>query len=757
MRRERRLAEFLYERRKACGLFLLVATVISLIQFQHFDLDYNLLNQIPKGSPERERIDELEDVFGRSDLIVVALESEDIFTPERLGEIERLTQEFSKIPEVESVLSLSNAAVLQELDGEVATPGVMDSYQRGEQSLEELRAEVLGNTGLVKQVISEDGTAAAINLFIEESMKEADERDALMDRVSSILETIRVEGLTGGYTGNNPLIVDAIRAMKADLILYVLLTPVAMGILLILLFRQGTIRTISLTVLVPLILIFLSVVCTLGIFFGLRQSLGLATTLLPTLIALITLSDVIHGLALYFAGRETGASQKDRIVHCLEHLLEACFMTSVTTAIGIGSLMSSEVQSIRQFGIWAAVGIFLSYAIVMLGLPSLLSWFPGDSRKTRGKSGDVLLQWASRFSRERGRAILYTSLAVLLVCGWYASEIEVEAQTSKSLPESAPSLQALNVVDQQLSGIGNLEGIFKGEPGVFREPWALEEVGKMHEHFASIPEMNLVISPWSILRDLHQVVENDGRDLPKHRDDIADYYYMLEVSASADRTREFITSDHAWARVSGRSEGLSSKEYLHYFREMEEYAEEELDERLSFHTTGRMKVFASTVTVLAQSLLSSLGWTFGLIAILLMIHFRSVKVGLISLLPNVVPVLVPLGLMGIFGIRLTAATVMVSCLAVGLAVDNAIHFLARYRREFAGGKTVDEALEVAVRETGRAILIVSLVIAGGFLVFLFSDFRPNRYFGFLLAVAMTTAPIVDILLLPILIRHLKVR
>lgn len=753
MSMQRQIATFLYDARWINLVLLIAGTVLAVSQLKYFEVDHNLLGQVDPRSEEVVRIRELERTFGRSDSVIVALKAADIFTPEIIEELTRLSKVLEKLPNVESMLSLANVTTVTSGNGSAQAVRVLDAYERGEESLAELKARVLSNPGLIKLVVAMDGTAAAINLFIDEKLRTTAERDALMDSIQEELERIQVPGVQGFYTGNNPLIVDAIRSMKSDMDRYFWMTPLLMGILLVALFRRGN------AVAVPLILIVMAVVWTLGAFFGLRKSLGLASSILPILISLTTLSDAIHAMSYYFTTGEGGSSNRERIINTMEHLLAACFMTSATTAIGIGSCITSEVETIRQFAFWAAFGIMMAYVLVMVGLPVLLSVFPGR-RMSGTVHREAFWQWVYTYTGSGKVMILLGTFVVLGASAWATSFIRVEAQVSDSLPVDTPAMRGLSVVDEKLMGIGNLEVVIKGEPGVFEEAWALAEVREIHEFLRQIPEVTVVISPWSILRDLHAVLEEgdpspDG--IPSRRADIQDYYYMVESSASAERLVEFVVKDRSWARISARCKGLSSSEYLKYFREIEDFAGKNLDPRLKLHTTGRMKVFSKSVTVLVGSLFSSLFWSLILIAGVMVVHFRSVKIGLISLLPNVVPVLIPLGLMGVCGIPLTAATSMVSCLAVGLAVNNSIHFLARYRWELHYGFGLEEGLKRAMSRTGRAIIVASIVIAGGFTIFLLSDFAANRYFGFLLAVSMLTAPVVDLLLLPILIRLARVQ
>jgi len=757
---ERRLALLFVNCRWILLVILTAITVFLGFKIvSDFGVDHNLLDQLSKNDPDLITLREFEETFGQSDLLVVTLEMDDVFTPEHLEEIARVTSAFEDNYDLESVDSLANAKEMRQIEGMAVAEPLLESYQLGDLTLEEFKKTVMENPTIVGNYVSKDGQVAAINLYIASSLVpggyEAD-RDTLMGKIREVMETVP-DDIDAKLTGPKAIISDAIFYVEEDVSRYFWVTPLIMGILLMVLFRRFS------AVIVPVFLIVVSVIWALGVFFLAGNSLGLATTLLPTLIALITLSDAIHALSHYYGDAFPEANTKrDRIVVTMEHMISACFMTSITTAVGIGSLVTSPVKSVHEFGIWAAVGIGFAYLLVMSLLPLLLFMLPAPKPADEDAPIEKSNKWTKvlPFTQKFSAGIWVATIILTLGSVYYAFQVKIEAQLSAYLPEQAPSLQGLDVVDKRMSGVGNLELQLNAEPGTFEQAWAIEEVDELHKYLETLPGVNQVYSPASIIREAHRTLSDEevpSGELPKEDSQIADYFYFLSVSAWADRLTSFVTEDYGKARINSRVENQTTMEYTISREKIEAFAAENLDPRIELITTGRLKLFSANVNALVNSLLRSLSWTFGLIALLLLIHFRSIKIALVSLLPNLIPVLVPLAVMGIGGIPLNAATVMVSCLAIGLAVDNAIHFLARYRRETAAGLSMEEALQTTLVHTGKAIVIVSLVIAGGFTIFLFSSFAPNRYFGLLVALAMLTAPIVDLLLLPLLIRLFRVK
>ena len=722
-------------------------------QFRHFSVDNDPLEQLPEDTPEVQVLREFQANFGRIDLLVVALEVQNddiaIFSAPVLDAIASLTNQFEELDGIESVVSLANVSELRESDGMVEARPLFDRLADGKAAPADLEEIALANPAWVGNVVSADAAAVAFNLFVEESLTEQDDRTHLVRSIREILAADTPRGLHPTVTGSAAIVLDSIDYLSQDVHRYLRYTPVIMALLLLALFRRAS------AFLIPILLIVFAVIWTLGLFFLTGNSIGMATTLLPTLISLIALSDVIHALTHYY-GLEI-PDKRERIVQTMEHMIRACFMTSITTAVGIGSLSSSSVATIRQFGVWSAIGIFIAYCLVMILVPIFLSFLPAP--RPRASRAEAARHWGNAvaaFAQSKSRLIWGTTAVTLVVAGILISNVRIETQVSTFLPQNAPSLEGLKVVDEKLAGAESIELMITAEPGTFEQAWAIREIDELHRFVQDLPGVNMAFSPASIIRDAHRTLGRpDSSDpaaaLPGNDNEVAEYFFMLSVSAWAEHLTSFVVDDFSAARISARVQAASTAEHLEYFRRIETFAAQNLDPRLTLETTGIMRIFATHVSALIKSLFRSLSWTIGLIAILLIIHFRSFKVAFVSLLPNIVPVVIPLGVMGLAGISLTGGTVMVSCIAIGLAVDHDIHFLARYRRETASGLGLHEALRVTIGHTGKAIVIVSIVIAGGFAIFLFSSFVPNRYFGLLVAIAMLTAPIVDLLLLPLLI------
>lgn len=785
----RAIATFVVDHRWIILSVVSVITVFFGWQLRHFDIAHDPTDQIPKDDPETIVLDKFEDTFGKSEIVIVVIEAEDIFTTEILSYIQRVTdalepaewefeEGWQKDPDkhpktigetIRSLTSLTNLTDYKIEDGQVETFPLIEKIPAAAEELKALRERVLANRIWVGQVISEDGTVAAINLDNNESVESIKARNTFVRQLREIIAD-PPEGVTIHLTGFTPIMSDATFYLNRDVARFLWLTLLVMGALLLFIF--GSLRG----VVIPLFLILATVVWTLGLFFLVGEKLDLATVLMPTLISLICLSDVVHTLVHQ---RELSPSVQDKrelVIETMEHMTEVCFMTSITTAAGIGTLIVSDLQAIRQFGLWSCIGILIAYVLVVSLLPVLLMMFGRPKHRARitdptetGRSGRFLNQIIA--FTQRDRVWIWASVIVfVLVSALMIKRIRIEAELSTYLPNSADSVMGLDLVDAKLSGVGNLQIVARGEDQVFTQPWALKEIEEIHEFASKQKDVATVVSLVPIIKGYHRMQNENDPAMEVIPDDeflIADYLIQIESSVIGERLHEIVTlfdedgpEDQSWydtTRIAIQMRSMNSADQLELLEKIDAFIAKNSDERLTIQTTGRAKMFASQVQALVEGQMKSLVWTIVLITLVLMFHFRSVKAALVSLLPNAIPVLLPLAVMGMSKIHLNISTSMVSCLAVGLAVDNAIHFLARYRREAKEGKDIGAALRIAVQSSGRAVIFVTLVIVGGFAIYLGSSFEPNRNFGMLVGLAMIGAAVADLVLLPFFIRvfHLK--
>jgi hypothetical protein len=293
---------------------------------------------------------------------------------------------------------------------------------------------------------------------------------------------------------------------------------------------------------------------------------------------------------------------------------------------------------------------------------------------------------------------------------------------------------------------------------VFKEPWALAQVGALQRYVESLPESNKAFSVVDFVRTFNKVLHDDDPAfdrIPETRQAVAQYLLLFEMTGEQEMLERFVNADYSYTRISARIRSLGSAGHTELIEHIEKYASTQIDPRLKFETTGMVVLYASYTTALVKGQINSLIIAFFIITLMMIVHLRSLKIGLLSMVPNLMPVVLTIGVMGMMDISLNVATVMIACIALGIAVDDTIHYLSRYGEELRAGKSIDAAMERTIFGAGRGMIFTSLVITGGFFVLCFSSFHTNRAFGILTGITMITAVFADLLVLPVLIRTLK--
>ena len=737
-------------------LLLVGLTALLAVPLRGLRVAQSETQELSADDPDVLYFNEFQQRFDTAELMVILVRADDIFTSDVLRTLQAVTDAVLELPRVRNVFSLANAVSFRATEGEFDPEPFLDTIPESRQILRRKRAEALANPRWVRNLVSPDGTTASVNVMLAALAESSSDRIAVVDDVRAVLDRHRRPGVEFLVTGISPLMRDMRTCVGRDVRNFLWLTP-----LLILVLLFFTFRTLP-GVVIPMIVIVTAVVWTLGLFAACGRALGMATAMVPTLIAVICLSDVIHILSHYYELQPRNHDRREVLAVAMDHMLNACFMTSITTAAGFASMVVSPIRTIREFGLAAAVGILVAYLLAVTLVPILLSFVPvarAGRRQRREPQGLArLLDRASGTSPLRQRFLPFLLLLLVLACAAGISRLRVETQISSFLPDSAPSVRALTALQEKMAGFGSLEIGVDGAPGVFKEPWALAELVALQVFLESREEIDKAFSFAGILQELHRGRAGDGStdSIPADRGTIAEYILLLSLSDQPELVQALVSKDYGSARVTARMQAVTTKQQVQLLAAVDDFAREHTDSRLQVHTTGVSKLYATRITALVRSQLLTLIVTCLVIGALLALHMRSVRVAVLSMAPNVLPVLATLGMMGLAGISLNLSTVMISCIALGIAVDDTIHFLVRYRRETRGGAGIEEAIRRTVRSTGRAMVSTSAVIAAGFALFIFSRFGPNRHFGVLMAFTMVAALMADVVLLPFLIRVFKI-
>jgi len=732
-------------------------TIFLALQGSRLRSGWNEQTELSANDPALATFQQFLERFGGQEYLLVILQGDDLFSPKGLTYLQQLTDSLWEVPHAVDVVSLSTLPICR---GEGANARMEPFYLEPPATRDEsdrLQSEALDNPLWVGSLVSADGHTACINVMLPSLSDQVTDRLESVAAVEAILQQNPNPLLEVSFTGLSPMASDMQAALQGDLIRFLILTPILVMACLFWAFRTGR------GMWVPALVISMAVVWAMGLLGLSGGSLNICTVMLPTLVAVNALSYSIHLLNGVHESCARGGEHQKILIRTLAHLAPPIWIAAVTTAMGFGALLFTELRSLRELGLFSAIGILLAVLLCMTLVPILLSWLPlpapSAHRHVRVRSLRwTLWQVASFVNRDRWKIpallVLLIGLSVLGI-----RHIHVETQWARYLPDSAPSIHALQVVEENLAGFHVLELELEGPEGTFHEPWALRELDQLQQTLTAWPQVDKTMSAVDLVRELHQArnpeaSQGEAAALPESAGELAEIRLLYSMAGPGGMMEAFLTKDGSAARLSLRLPSMTTAEQLQLIEQIDETAAQSLDSRLTLHSTGVVKLFAVKLHALVRSLMKSFALSFLLIAGVLSIQLRSIRVGLCSMIPNVLPVLLGFGLMGYLGIPLSASTVMIASVGIGIAVDDTIHMLLRYRQELQAGRSPESAVRRTLLGTGRAVVFSSIGLTAGFTVLAFSRFSLNREFGLLTAFIMLAALLTDLFVTPYLVRAL---
>lgn len=534
---------------------------------------------------------------------------------------------------------------------------------------------------------------------------------------------------------------------------YVALATIVMFLCMVVLFRRFWGIFIS----------FLSVFSGMIIFFGvlgwIGQALDLLATLFPILLVIVGTSDVVHLMTKYVDEMRRGNDKRTALKKTLKEIGMATFMTSFTTGIGFLSLFSSKMPPVRNFGLLSAIGVMLAFVTVILLTTALVSWFGPDQlmrKKSQQNKLDHWLQKINRFTFLRPKTITISTLLLIGLSIFWSSKISTNLTAQRDLPRNSRILSSFQAVDTTLNGIDaiSIAMIAEGKH-TFHELDLQNAIENLENEVRKNPLVGQVHTLNTFYKLANRYFHNNDP-----------VYYKLAENESQQQKLKTVIEKHLKeplnALLSG--DGKTAKLFINlpdigsgkiraFNDKLDAWIAQNIDStKIKFKHTGHRYILDKNQEMLAASLMYSLGFAFLIVAICMALLFKNLKMVLISLIPNIVPLLVTAGLIGILGFQLDPKVAIVFTVAFGIAVDDSIHFLARYRLERAAGKNIDEAIEATFKETGKAMLFTTIILFLGFGTLVFSNFPPTYTIGLLLSITLLVALVADFLLLPLLLR-----
>lgn len=701
----------------------------------------------------------------------------EVFEPTALADIRRITDWLEASDDAIRVTSLAN----MHLPRNERTPSGEWSLNLGElvPSVDETNPALARQVAkwvneeplLERVVVSADGSKTTFVVELSEEARQINTLLGVVDRLDAQL-AIWEKDLDSHpdleLSGLPSVRVDIITALQKEQMRFLPITGVLMSLLLLWMFRRAA------GVLLPITSVLLALAWTMAILVLIDQPINIINSVLPTLMMIIGLSDGIHLLSRASEEATVDRPREEIIVSTVKHMGMACFLTSLTTAIGFGSLVMARTEILQNFGLHTAMGVMLTYVSTLLFIPAMLTWMRPPVRSGLTATSPGLIE----------RGMVYISLyvrtypkrqvviGVALIGAAAAASVawgNIDTRLLETFPEGHKTRVLTHEVEDEFSGVLPLIiSIDAEEKGYFEAPENLQKLSTLAQTVkARDPEMVLkTASVYDLLQVFRSAYLNDPslRDTPfANRAQVKTVLRLYRQDAEADVNR-WLDPENRHALVSVRIRDLGAKRgkalVAIVVEEVEALfgegsAEGVIDakppphrQKVQVRLAGDVYLASAGMMNFIYDLMSSLGMASFLIFGVMTLLFRSVRIGLISILPNILPLVGTSGWMALRGIELNTSTVIIFSISLGLAVDDTIHFLSRYKEERKQGFSINEAVERTYLGAGRAIVITSVVLICGLAVLLTTDFMPTRYFAELSGCTVIGALAGDLFILP---------
>jgi hypothetical protein len=713
---------------------------------------------ISKDDPVYQTYERFRQEFGGQRTLLIALKSDQLFSPDSLQFIREVTAALERVQMVERVQSLSTANIVRSLppdpqgadDGGIEVQALLDEQLDAPGAVERVRRRALDDALLKGDLVSDDGTVTAIVVsFDEDRIDEV--RSGIIDQIHQLVDPRLPAGMQAYYNGSLEISETYNRVTIANT---KNLTPPILGLTvagIYLMFRSWRITVLL------VIAVLVSAVWTMGLFVEMGFTYNVLASMMPALVLILAVADDVHIVQHFNHELRATGSREQAFKSSVEHLFMPLLAASGTTAIGLASLATSDVVAVRAFGIGAAVGVMVDFVMSLVFVPTLLMWLKpelGEAPQERYLLGPM--RSVARFSMRHARGVAVVTMLTMLLAAAGTWWLHVDTNHMNFFAEDHPLHQSAKVIDEQLSGIYSFNILLEGEPDSMKSPEALRRMEELRVRVEKLPFVKKVVSLADYVkrvnRELNGGVES-AAVVPQSADAIAQELFVFGLSDEGRRELERIAaSDFSRAQVSVKLASMSSDLVFEQIRLTEQVASEVFaGSGITPTVTGSGRIFATLDHYLVVSQLSSFGTAFLFVFAVIFVVFRSARFGILGIIANALPVCAVLGLMGWLGISLNVATVMVASVALGIVDDDTIHFIGRFRREAASGATTEEAIEAATMHEGRASLTTAIINSLGYGIMVFSAYKPTAWFGGLLALTMIVAFVAEVFVVPAVI------
>jgi predicted RND superfamily exporter protein len=750
-------------------IIILIAIILTTIffsyQWKHMRFTYTEANLLPDDNPINVTYNEFLKIFGEEgNLVVLGVKDSSLFTVEKLNAWNTFSEDFKQYSEIDAVISIKDLQKLvknNEKERFDLEPFIKDSIHSQTQ-IDALKKELFEQYPFYDNFLfNKDTKTIRTALYLNKDIVNTSARkdfilNVLESKVASFEKAhnmdVRVSGMPYIRTLNAQNIVDEIGVFIGAALFVT-------SLIFFFFFRSFRATIIS------LLTVCIGVMWTFGILGLLKYEITVLTALIPPLIIVIGIPNCIFLINKYQNEVKSHGNKAKSLQRVITKVGNATLMTNVTTASGFATFILTESTLLKQFGVVASLSILGIFILCLLIIPIIYNFspFPKDRHLEHLNKRWIgsFVDWMERMVKERKIAIYTTSLILLVVSIIGIYQIRISGSLIEDMPKNKEFFKDIRFFENEFNGIMPLEIMVdtKRKKGVMKLS-TLKRMDQLEELIIETPELSRPISVVGLAKYSKQAYYNGNPkyyQLPTSQENSFILSYAKNSSTDTNLLKTFVDSTGQYARITTFMKDIETDK----MERIEENIQEKIDkvfpkDQYNVVMTGKALLFQKGTKYLVKNLAISLSLAILLISLFMAFMFRSFRMIIISLIPNVIPLIITAGLMGYLGVPIKPSTILVFSIAFGISVDDTIHFLAKYRQELqANHWKIRKSVYAALRETGVSMFYTSIVLFFGFSVFTISSFGGTVALGALVSTTLLFAMLSNLLLLPSLLLSLE--
>lgn len=721
-------------------ILLLVPTIYNVSQTT---IDYDFEKFFPKNDPVLDQYLAYREEFGSdNDFLIVAFQSENELVSDSnyYRSLLDLEDDLGQLNYVKEVVGPTTAKIPIITSGGQFTKTLLKPNMP--------LSSIVSDPLLVPNLISNDGKNALLIVNHIKGLSKS-KSDSLLHKIEQLVApyrskfTIRLAGKVHGqehYIGQ----------MSKELSLFSSISLLLLTGILLLFFRALW------AVLIPLLVIVYSILLlTAGIYIS-GDTLSVLTIILPTIIFVVGISDIVHLLNHYLDELRIGKSKEEAIQQGVKIIGKATFLTSITTAIGFLTLLVSGIEPIRQFGLYSAIGVGIAYILSFSLFPALLLVFrtPPIAKNNKNKE-----RWNTLLDKAfdvifRYKKTIYTVSTLVAVAGIFGfSQLKINNYLLEDWSENDPQKLNYKYIDKVFGGVRPFDLILESDSGLLH-PKVIRQIDALETFIKDEYQMDNAISPVTVYKLYNRATHfGVGSEYILSDNDtlLEKQYLKLSRFAQNKQMQSLISEDGKRGKLFGRVNDFGGYIFNQKAKKLADFLTKNIDPNLlHVSQTGMPFIIDKNNKDLSSQMILGLLIALAAVSLIMMALFKNFKMLLISIVPNVLPLLGVALFMYLTGIDIKVSTAIIFTIAFGIAVDDTIHYLSRLKIELDSGSTLNDAIKTSYKSSGKAIIITSIILISGFCALVFSSFASTFYLGLLVSIVLILAVVIDLTLLPLM-------